>query len=164
MRVDVRAFAATIALSIGLLTAVTSCTTADQAAVKAAPRISDATFEASARQVCVGIKHIFDTDTSLPKNAGNKQSADFLDHLDATFADLVRQLRLLPVAGPDQLAVSGWLGDWDAYVAYGHTYAAAVRTGSEGPLIQRDSASQGALRRRIQAFASANNMAPCHFQ
>jgi hypothetical protein len=163
MRTGVRT-AALAAISMAAVGVLAACTTADQAAVNAAPHISDATFEASARQACLAAKHIFDTDTSLPNDATNKQSADFLDSIDATFASLVTQLKAIPVAAADQAAVNGWLTDWNAYVAFGHTYAAAVRTGSEGPIVQQDASSQGALRRRIQAFATANNMAACHFQ
>ncbi|HWW53296.1 MAG TPA: hypothetical protein VNY84_05985 [Acidimicrobiales bacterium] len=153
-----RAVAALVALLF-----IAGCSTPDQAAEKVAPRISDATFEAAARTACQQAVHVFDTDTSLPKDPSKTVSADFLENVDATFRELVARLRTLPVAPGDQVAVAGWLTDWDAYVAYGHTYAEAVRVGNDGALVKRDATSQGALRRRLRAFAAVNNMRPCRF-
>jgi hypothetical protein len=147
-----------------ILNIVGACANADSAAVKAAPRISDTSFQASARQVCTQTVHTFDVATTLPKQPSADQSADVLLMIDRTFADLVSQLRQIPVVPADQPAVSGWLADWDSYVAFGQTYAAAVRGGKERELVQNNSASQGALRRRLQAFAVANHMASCKFQ
>ena len=50
-----------------------------------------------------------------------------------------------------------------AYDAYGHQYAAAVKTGSERDLVAHDSARIGALRRERNGFANANSMATCAF-
>jgi hypothetical protein len=139
------------------------CNSKDAAALRAAPRIDDTSFESAATVVCKQSVHIFDTASTLSKEPTNAQSADLLDAIDQTFAAMVVQLRAIPVAAPDQGAVHGWLADWDAYVAFGHTYAAAVRTGSERGLIQSDSVSQGQLRRRLHAFAKANHMSSCVF-
>jgi hypothetical protein len=142
---------------------VAGCSTPDQAAEKVAPRISDPAFEAASRAACQQAVHVFDTDTSLPKDPSKAMSADFLENVDGTFRELVTRLRALPVASVDRATVSAWLSDWDAYVLYGHTYAEAVRVGSDGALIQRDATSQGALRRRLRAFAAVNHMRPCRF-
>jgi hypothetical protein len=139
------------------------CSNKDAAAVSAAPRISDTSFEAAARQVCSQSVHSFDTATTLSKQPTNAQSADLLENIDQTFTALVAQLRAIPVAAVDQRAVNGWLADWDAFIAFGHTYAAAVRTGTEGPLVKADTGSQGALLRRRNAFATANHMPSCVF-
>jgi hypothetical protein len=157
-RLGVRAVAPVLALLC-----LAGCSTPDQAAEKVAPRISDTTFESAARSACQQTVHIFDTDTSLPKDPSKAVSADFLENVDATFRELVARLRALPVSATDQAAVSAWLSDWDTYVAYGQTFAEAVRVGGDGALIKRDAASQGALRRRLRAFAAVNNMRPCRF-
>jgi hypothetical protein len=131
--------------------------------VRAAPRIADTSFEAAANNVCQQSAHIFDTATTLSQQPTSAQNADFLDTIDQTFAAMVTQLRALPLAAPDQAAVNGWLADWDAFVAFGHTYAAAVRIGGEGNLIRANSTSQGQLLRRRNAFATANHMGTCVF-
>jgi hypothetical protein len=114
--------------------------------------------------VCAQAVNAFNVATTLPKEPTADQSANLLMLIDQTFADLVSRLRQVPVASADQPAVRAWLTDWDNYVAFGRTYAAAVRSGTERELVQNDSASQGALRRRLQAFAIANHMPSCKFQ
>ena len=143
--------------------ALAACTTPDQAAEKVAPRISDKAFEATATQVCTQTVHVFDTATSLPKDPSRDQSANFLENLAGTFATLVTQLKAIPVQQVDQPVVGAWLNDWDAYVAFGHTYAEAVRTGNDGTFVRTQSAAQGTLRRRIRAFAAVNHMSKCRF-
>jgi hypothetical protein len=140
-----------------------ACTSPDQAAEKAAPRVSDTAFEVAATQVCSQTVQIFDTATSLPKDPSRDQSANFLENVAATFQTMVSQLHALAVNAPNQPAVNAWLSDWDAYVAFGHTYAEAVRTGHDGALVQSDSARVGAIRRRIRAFAAVNHMRKCRF-
>jgi hypothetical protein len=144
--------------------ALPGCTTADQAAVDRAPRIADTAFEAAARTDCKQTAHIFDTATTLPSLASSQQSADLLDQIDATFDALVVRLRQIPVTAADQPATAGWLADWDAYVAFGHTYAAAVRNGTDGTLSRGPAAArEGEIRRRRNAFAQANRMQACVF-
>jgi hypothetical protein len=145
------------------LLVVVGCATRDAAAVKAALRIHDVQFEQAAIAACQRAVHIFNTTPTLGQQPSQAQAADLLDKIDATFAALVAELRQIPVAPADRDAVNGWLRDWDSYVAFGRTYAGAVRTGSERDLVARDSASQGALRRSLQAFAVANNMKACRF-
>jgi hypothetical protein len=104
-----------------LATLLAACDTQDAAAVRAAPRITDTSFETAAETACLGAVRLFDTGTTLPNQPSKEQSAEFLESIDATFADLVRQLHQITVARADQSAVTGWLADWDAYVAFGHT-------------------------------------------
>jgi hypothetical protein len=139
------------------------CNSKDAAAVKAAPRIADSAFEAASSQVCKQGVHVFDTASTLSKEPTNAQSADLLSAIDQTFAAMVLQLKAIPVAAADQAAVGAWLADWDTYVAFGKTYAAAVRIGAERDLIRANTASQGDLRRRRNAFAKANHMPSCVF-
>ena len=154
----VLATAAALGLSLG------ACSTADSAAVRASPRITDTTFEKAASAVCTKAVRTFDVATTLPKNASNAQSAALLMAIDQIFAAMVAQLHQVPVSAADQTTINHWLADWDSYVAFGHTYANAVLAGTDGILVRNDSASQGALRRRLQAFAVANHMASCKFQ
>ena len=138
-------------------------TSADDAAVTNAPRISDRSFETAASGVCAQYVHRFDTATTLSKEPTQVQAGDFLESIAGAFDTMVGQLRAVPVASVDQDAVSRWLADWDAYDAYGHQYAVAVRTGSERDLVTHDSARIGALRRRRNGFARANQMGTCAF-
>lgn len=154
--------AAGVLLSL-LLSLLTGCNSKDAAAEKAAPRLVDTSFEAAARRTCQAAVDVFNTDTTLGNEPTRAQSADALDSIDRTFAELVARLRLLPVAAADRTAVNAWLADWDAYVAFGRLYADAVRIGREQPLIRTQSAAQGQLRRRLRAFAAVNHLQACRF-
>ena len=138
-------------------------TSPDQAAVAAAPRISDTAFERRAEDVCRRYVQVFDTATTLGQSPSARDSGDFLEHIASTFDGMVAQLHALPVAPADRTAVAAWLGQWDAYDTFGHRYAAAVAAQSERDLVEQDSAAQGALRRSRNAFATANHMPACVF-
>ncbi|HEY2430032.1 MAG TPA: hypothetical protein VGI06_13930 [Acidimicrobiales bacterium] len=138
-------------------------TSPDQAAVNAAPRISDTAFERAAAAVCSRYVHVFDTGTTLGNQPSQAQSGRFLTTIADTFDAMVVELKALPVAAADRPAVDHWLGQWDTYDAFGHQYAAAVAKGQERDLVARDSASQGTLRRERNAFAEANHMRSCAF-
>ncbi|GAC1305417.1 MAG: hypothetical protein NVSMB16_00960 [Acidimicrobiales bacterium] len=138
-------------------------TSADDAAVKHATLISDSGFEQSASGICKQYVHIFDTATTLSKEPSQVQAGDFVEAIAAQFDTMVVQLKTLPVAPADQAAVNQWFADWDAYNAYGHRYAGAVRSGSERDLVVADSKRIGALRRHRNGFARANHMGSCAF-
>lgn len=138
-------------------------TSPDQAAAQHAPRIADRAFERAASSVCARYVTVFDTATTLSKEPTQVQAGDFLESIATSFDTMVAQLRAIPVAPADRAAVDQWLADWDAYDAYGHQYAAAVKTGAERDLVTHDSARIGALRRQRNGFANANSMGTCAF-
>ena len=138
-------------------------TSPDQAAVNAAPRISDTAFERAAAGVCAQYVHVFDTGTTLGNQPSQGQSGQFLSNIADTFDAMVTQLKAIPVAAVDRAAVAHWLAQWEAYDAFGHRYAVAVGKGQERDLVTQDSAAQGALRRQRNAFAQANHMGSCAF-
>jgi len=138
-------------------------TTPDDAATAHAPRISDPAFEAAATTVCRRYATIFDTATTLSKTPSPQDSAGLLDSIASSFDTMVGELRALSVAPADRAAVDNWLAQWDAYDAYGHRYATAVRAGTDGQLVAADSARIGQLRRTRNGFARANHMSGCAF-
>jgi len=152
-----------VVLAGGLAVRYLFVTSPDQAAVNAAPRISDTAFERAAAGVCAQYVHVFDTGTTLGKQPSQGQSGQFLSNIADTFDAMVTRLKTIPVAPVDRAAVGHWLAQWDAYDAFGHRYAVAVGKGQERDLVIQDSASQGELRRQRNAFATANHMSPCAF-
>jgi hypothetical protein len=78
-------------------------------------------------------------------------------------AALVDDLRRLPVAEADAAQVTRWLADWDDFVAVGHRYADALRTGDRKEYTAV-AAVGDAPSRRIYAFAKANGMPDCVFE
>jgi hypothetical protein len=138
-------------------------TSADQAAINAAPRITDTAFEASATAVCKRFVQVFNTETTLGNLPTNAQSAGFLDSIATSFDSMVAQLRALPVGSSSFSLVQGWFNEWDTYDAYGHRYAAAVKAGSERDLVANDKSNIDGLLRQRNAFAKANHMGACAF-
>jgi hypothetical protein len=155
--------AATLILIGGLVIRFAFVTSPDQAAVKAAPRISDTRFEAAAVAVCKQYVQVFNTETTLGDTPTEAQSGRFLESIADSFDAMVVKLSAIPVAAADQTAVTNWLTQWRQYDAYGHTYAAAVSKGAERDLVAHDQTSIDGLLRRRNAFAKANHMSSCSF-
>ena len=73
---------------------------------------------------------------------------------------LVADLRALPVAEADADKVARWFAHWDEFVAAGHRYADALRTGDREEYTAV-AAQAVEPSRRIYAFAHANGMPDC---
>jgi hypothetical protein len=156
------AVALVVVVGAGLVIRYAFVTSPDEAATRAAPRISDPSFERAASAVCKRYVTLFNTETTLGQLPSAAQSGAFLQSIASSFDQLVRELRSLPVAPADQANVALWLSEWDRYDAYGHQYARAVASGAEGPLTKDKSAIDGLLRQR-NGFARANHLGACAF-
>jgi hypothetical protein len=150
-------------LGAGLAIRALFVTSPDQQATKDAPRISDTAFEAKAVAICSHYVQVFNTETTLGDTPSSAQSGAFLDSIATSFDQMVTQLETIPVQAVDQGTVAGWFAQWHQYDAFGHTYAAAVRSGTEGPLVETQKSSMDELLRKRNAFARANNMKKCSF-
>ena len=125
-----------------------------------APRISDQAFVDRAEGLCARElpplrADLADDETRQPDEVAPTVEAR-ADSLDA----MVAALRELPVAAADRAEVNDWLEDWDAYVAVGRRYAAALRDGDP----DRYSAVADAGMEpqvRISAFARVNGFDSC---
>jgi len=138
-------------------------TSPDQQAVKDAPRITDAAYEAKATAICKSYEHLFNTETTLGQTPTQEQAGAFLDHIAGSFDAMVDTLAQIPVTPAAQGPVAQWLSEWRQYDSFGHTYAAAVAQGAERNLVTEDSAGEGKLRRTRNGFAKANHMSACAF-
>jgi hypothetical protein len=76
---------------------------------------------------------------------------------------VVNDLRGLAVADADRTEVERWLADWDEFIAVGHRYADALRTGDTEEYTRVAAEGDGPSR-RIYAFAKANGMPECVFE
>lgn len=75
-------------------------------------------------------------------------------------ANLVTQLRALPVAAADEPRVDRWLDDWDTYIAVGRRYTADLRRG-EDDAPARAARDGDPLTRRVYLFSRSNGMPSC---
>ena len=154
-----------VVAGVGLLIRYVFVTSADEAATASAPRISDVAFEQGATAVCKRYIDVFDTATTLVHLASKEQTGDFLESIARSFDQMVVSLRAVPIAAipGDRAPIEQWLADWEAYDAYGHRYAAAVRVGGERDLVAHDKTTIDGLLRRRNGFARANHLSACAF-
>lgn len=126
--------------------------------------VADTRFTEAANGLCA--RRLPDIRKQPPQPGGDERpSADeaFARRVERTaddLAELVVDLRALPVASADRPDVEGWFRQWDVFVNVGHRYADAIRTAGNRTRIEV--ASEGdAPSRRIYAFAMANGMPDC---
>ena len=100
------------------------------------------------------------------RREGAQDARTLAAHVDRAaegLADVVADLRALPVAAADEADVDRWLDDWDAYVAVGHRYAEALRAGDRKTFTSV-AAMGDPLSRRIFLVSRANGMPRCVLQ
>ena len=127
--------------------------------------MTDATFERRADALCTktlpGLRAVRDRKTAPPRRGeGAGRAAARVDDVSNRLATFVGELRAVPVLAQNKGQVAAWLHQWDVYIAVGHRYADAVRTGND----KRYSAvaKEGiAPVRAIAKFASGNHIDNC---
>jgi len=85
-----------------------------------------------------------------------------IERITSTWEATAIDLRALPVGSSDARRVELWLQTWDRWVALGHDYADALRTGADDDarsILDEAAAPQASLRR----FAVVNGMDDCAF-
>jgi hypothetical protein len=126
--------------------------------------ITDATFARQADALCARTLPKLravrpargSTDVTQPLSA----VAARVDDVSTRLAAFTTELRALPVRPENTAKVDAWFHQWDLYVATGHRYAAAVRTGND----KRYSAvaKEGVVPvRAIAKFARGNHIDNC---
>lgn len=125
-----------------------------------APRIGDRSFVRSARELCARELPPLRADLADDEARQPSEVAPTVDARADALAEMVAELRKIPVAADDRDEVGDWLEDWDAYVSVGRRYAAALRDGD--PNRYSAVADEGLEPQvRISAFARANGFDSC---
>ena len=125
--------------------------------------MTDATFVRQADALCA---------RTLPKlravrpSSGSTKSPSLpavaarVDDVSNQLAAFATELRAIPVRAENVAQVDAWLHEWDVYIAVGHRYAAAVRTGNDKQYSAV--AKQGVPPvRAIARFARGNRIDNC---
>ena len=129
------------------------------------PTIEDRAFARRADALCGRALPALSRERPEP-GEGPQDTRTVATHVDRAadgLADVVADLRDLPVAPTDEGDVDRWLDDWDAYVAVGHRYAEALRAGDRRTFTSV-AAMGNPLSRRIFLFSRANRMPRCVLQ
>ena len=126
--------------------------------------MTDATFERRADALCArtlpNLRAVRTKSGSDAPPQSLSALATKVDKVSDDLATFVVQLRAIPVLPKNTTLVTAWLHQWDVYIATGHRYADAVRTGND----KRYSAvaKEGvAPVRAIAKFARGNHIDNC---
>jgi len=127
--------------------------------------MTDPTFEREAEAVCARtlprLRAVRDKNPSSDQSQKAANAlADKVDGVSTKLSSFVVELRAIPVEEQNKAQVAAWLHQWDLYIAIGHRYADAVRSGND----KRYSAvaKEGvAPVRAIAKFARGNHIDAC---
>jgi hypothetical protein len=127
--------------------------------------MTDARFEREAGAVCArtlpALRAVRDKNPSSDQSPkASNALADKVDEVSTKLTAFVGELRAVPVEQQNKAQVDAWLHQWDLYIAIGHRYADAVRSGND----KRYSAvaKEGvAPVRAIARFARGNHVDAC---
>jgi len=125
--------------------------------------ISDPTFERTADQVCVRtLPKLRATrpasGTSTAKSLGDL--ADRVEQVSTALTQVEAKLRQVPVLPQYRAKVDAWLHEWDVYIAVGHRYATAIRTGNQKKYTAVGDEGNAPVH-AIARFARANHIDDC---
>ncbi len=127
--------------------------------------VEDQEFVRQADSACARSLPALRRDRARRRTGDEGREAALAGTVERAAAELERlagEVRGIPVAAVDQGEVSGWLRDWDAYVATGRRFADALRR-SDNKSYAGISAESTELSERIYAFSKANGMSECVF-
>jgi hypothetical protein len=126
--------------------------------------MTDAAFVRQADALCAKtlpkLRAVRPASGSTDKAQSLSALAARVDNVSDGLARFVSDLRAVPVRAENQARVDEWFHQWDDYVAIGHRYATAVRTGND----KRYSAvaKEGVVPvRAVAKFARGNHIDNC---
>jgi len=98
--------------------------------------MTDPTFERDANAICARtLPNLRAVRDKNPPDQSSKKAlaalADKVDDVGNKLATFVTELRTVAVEPQNKAQVDAWLHQWDVYVAIGHRYADAVRSGND---------------------------------
>ena len=124
--------------------------------------MSDPSFERAANALCANripklraVRRQGDTESDL-----EQQTAKAVENAATKLTGVVAELRGLSVQPRNSSQVDAWFGHFDDYIAAGHHYAAALRTGNENVYNRVDDEGIAPLK-AISHFARANHIDAC---
>lgn len=124
--------------------------------------MTDPTFERAAVRICEAsiprlraVRPEHETEADL-----EQETARQVDRAAAKLEGVVAQLRSLDVRAENRKQVTAWFSHFDDYIAAGHHYAEALRTGNDRLYNKVDDEGVAPLK-AISEFGRANRMDAC---
>lgn len=152
-----------ILITLGVIVAYTGLVIWQNRPEPRPPRtIDDPTFEAAAATLCAeripplrAVRREGNTDDNL-----EEETAAEIDRVANELAEVVEDMRTLPVRQADRAEITEWLGHFDDFVDAGRRYADALRTGDPDVYNEVDDDGVAPLK-AISRFARANHLDAC---
>lgn len=123
--------------------------------------LEDRRFPTAAEPICAAAMarvESFGSAAAVDSIAGR---AELVERQDEVFADLVAELRALPVPGGEEGEwVRSWLDDWETHLADREAWAATLRQGEDPPFIET-ARGNDRVSEAVDAFAETNEMPSC---
>ncbi|MGQ0617040.1 MAG: hypothetical protein ACT4PW_08605 [Acidimicrobiia bacterium] len=131
--------------------------------VRAPNLLRDRAFPAAAQQACEAAqRELDDLGLVAVKARSTAERADLVERSDEVLRRMVSELRALgPPAGDEARAVTEWLGDWETWLEDREAWAAQLRTGDDGPFLERAREGGEPNSRAVNVFAVVNDMPDC---
>jgi hypothetical protein len=130
-----------------------------------APTMSDPSFVRAANALCVKkVRPLAEKQRSSSEEEkvddSPKANAAKIDKTADELAAAVAELRALPHRPQNTSQLDAWFGEFDGYIAAGHHYADALRTGEPSTYNKADDEGVAPLK-AISHFARANRIDSC---
>jgi hypothetical protein len=131
---------------------------------KPTDQLRDKAFVAAAQPICKSARdQIYGAGLYGVKADTPQQRGALVDRADAILKAMVQQLRAVPAPNDatDARIVSGWLADWDGYLADRDAWVAKLAAGNGDAFFERTHEGGEPASKTMDEFAIANNLEDC---
>lgn len=127
-------------------------------------KLHDASFARAAEPVCkASLDELARLDVVNRKASSPADRATLAETADTEIAKMVARLRGIPVTNADDAhAITGWLADWDQWLADRAAWTARLRAGEDAQFLEKQRADTGEPNSKaLNDFALVNSMRSC---
>lgn len=126
-------------------------------------KLADPSYAADARPICKAAKdEILAAGLVGIAAASPQQRGDITARSDAILRAMLERLKTLaPKDAGDARIVSGWLSDWDGYLADRATWVDKLKAGQDVPFLERAHEGGSPASKTMDGFAKANDLKDC---
>lgn len=126
-------------------------------------KLSDPAFAADARPICKAAKDQILAEGLVGIAATSpQQRGDITARADAILRTMVDRLgTLVPRGAGDARLVSGWLSDWNGYLADREAWVSKLKAGQDVPFLERAHEGGAPASKTMDGFATANDLKDC---
>lgn len=126
-------------------------------------KLADPTFATNARPICKAAKdEILAAGLIGIAAASPQQRGEITARADTILQGMVERLKTIaPRTNGDARLVSGWLSDWDGYLADRAAWVAKLNAGQDVPFLERAHQGGTPASKTMDGFATVNDLKDC---